>query len=99
MPRYEMTPAEVAEYGDGLNIWQAIRLLQTWSPLLEYGQRFLGTSDPYEKGIVVTEACEWLASKTDATADDQLIQKLAAVLRTEEGEDLVRFGLSLAGIK
>ena len=46
MPRYEMTPAEVAEYGDRLNVWQAIRLLQTWSPLLEYGQRFLNTADP-----------------------------------------------------
>lgn len=99
MPRYEMTPAEVAEYGDRLNIWQAIRLLQTWSPLLEYGQRFLNTADPYEKGIVVTEACEWLASKTDATVDDELVRRLAAVLRTDEGEDLVRFGLSLAGIK
>jgi hypothetical protein len=99
MPAYEMTPAEVAEYGNTLNIWQAIRLLQTWSPLLAYGQRFVQTIDPYQKGLIVGEAAEWLASKTDSEVDDQLVRKLAAVATTKEGEDLIRFGLGLAGVK
>ena len=99
MPQYEMTAAEQAEYGNTLNIWQAIKLLQTWHPLIAFGQRFVGTPDPYAKSLIVAEAAEWLASKTDATADDQLVRHLAAVLKTKEGENLVRFLLSLAGVQ
>jgi hypothetical protein len=99
MPAYEMTAAEQAEYGSSLNIWQAIRLLQTWHPLISYGQRFVQTVDPYQKGLIVAEAIEWLASKTDATTDDEVIRHVAAVLKTKEGESLVRFALGLAGVQ
>lgn len=99
MPAYEMTAAEQAEYGSSLNIWQALRLLQTWHPLITFGQQFVNSTDPYAKALVVSEAAEWLASKTDAAADDQLVRHLAAVLRTKEGEQLVRYCLSLAGVK
>lgn len=99
MPAYEMTAAEQAEYGNTLNIWQAIRLLQTWSPLLQFGQKFINTTDPYAKSLVVGEAAEWLAAKTDSEVDDQLVRHLAAVANTEEGEALIRFCLSLAGVK
>jgi hypothetical protein len=34
MPAYEATPAELEQYGAGLNIWQQIALLQAWSPLI-----------------------------------------------------------------
>jgi hypothetical protein len=99
MPAYEMTAAEQQQYGNSLNIWQAIRLLQTWSPLLQYGQKFLATIDPYEKGLVVGEAAEWLASKTDSEVDDQLVRHLSEVAKTSEGEQLIRFCLGLAGVK
>lgn len=99
MPAYEMTAAEQAQYGSTLNIWQAIRLLQTWHPLISYGQRFVQTVDPYQKGLIVAEAIEWLASKTDATTDDEVIRHVAAVLKTKEGEQLVRFCLGLAGVQ
>jgi hypothetical protein len=49
--------------------------------------------------MVVSEACEWLAAKTDATADDQLVRLLAEVARTKEGEQLIRFCLLQAGVK
>jgi hypothetical protein len=98
MPQFEMTAAEAQQYGNTLNIWQAIKLLQTWSPLLAYGQRFVNTVDPYQKSLVVAEACEWLASKTDSTTDDQLVRLLADVAKTKEGESLVRFCLLQAGV-
>ena len=99
MPAYEMTAAEQAEYGNTLNIWQAIRLLQAWSPLLGYGQKFLAETDPYKKGLIAAEAAEWLASQTDSDVDDQLVRRLAAVAQTPQGEDLIRYCLSLAGVK
>lgn len=99
MPQFEMTAAEEQQYGSTLNVWQALRLLQTWHPLITFGQQFVSTNDPYAKALVVSEAAEWLASKTDAVADDQLVRHVAAVLKTPEGERLVRFCLSLAGVK
>jgi hypothetical protein len=42
---------------------------------------------------VVAEASEWIASKTNAQADDQLVRLLADVLKTKEGEALVRWCL------
>lgn len=99
MPAYEMTAAEQAEYGNALNIWQAIRLLTAWQPLIQFGQRFVQTVDPYQKSLIVAEAAEWLASKTDAQVDDQLVRHLAAVAETKEGENLIRFCLGLAGVK
>lgn len=99
MPQYEMTAAEAQQYGNTLSIWQAMRLLQTWSPLIQYGQRFVQELDPYKKGLIVAEAVEWLAAKTDTTADDQLVRHLAEVARTKEGEALIRFCLGLAGVQ
>jgi hypothetical protein len=99
MPSYEMTPEEANRYGSTLNVWQALRLLQTWHPLISYGQQFVGESDPYKQSLVVSEAVEWLATKTDSKVDDQLVKHLADVLRTKEGESLVRFVLALAGVQ
>ena len=93
MPAYEATPAELKQYGAGLNIWQQIALLQAWSPLIGYGQRLVNESDPYRKSIIVAEAAEWLASKTNARADDQLVKLLGDIIRTPQGESLVRWAL------
>lgn len=93
MPTYEATPEELEKYGAGLSIWQQIALLQAWAPLIGYGQRFVNEVDPYRKGLVVAEAAEWVASRTDAKLDDQLVKLLADILRTPQGEALVRFVL------
>ena len=90
MQSYEATPAELDRYGANLNIWQQLALLQAWAPLLSYGQRFIGESDPYRKSVIVGEAAEWLASKTSANADDKIVARLADVLKTPQGEALVR---------
>jgi hypothetical protein len=91
MPSYEATPAELEQYGAGLNIWQQLQLLSAWSPLIGYGQRFINTADPYAKAVIVSEAAEWMASKTDAKVDDQLVKLLGDILKTPQGESLVRF--------
>lgn len=91
MPSYEATPEELDRYGAGLNIWQQLMLLQAWSPLIGYAQRFVQTIDPYAKAVVVGEAAEWVASKTDAKLDDQVVKLVSNILKTKEGEALVRF--------
>jgi hypothetical protein len=93
MPAFEMTASEQQQYGNKLSIWQQIQLLQAWAPLIGYGQRFVNEADPYKRSIVVSEAAEWLASKTNATADDQLVRLLADLLKTPQGEAIVRWFL------
>jgi hypothetical protein len=90
MENYGATPAEISQYGN-LNLWQSIMLLQRWSPLIGYGQRFVNEVDPYRKSLIVGEAAEWLASQTKAQADDQLVRLLADLLKTPQGENLVRW--------
>lgn len=100
MPAFEMTAAEQAQYGASLSIWEKIVLIQSWAPLLTFAQRFAGTPDPYAKSLIVSECCEWLASKTDSGLDDELVKHLAALLRTAEGENLVRWVIAkVEGLK
>jgi|APCry1669189034_1035192.scaffolds.fasta_scaffold114914_3 hypothetical protein len=100
VPNYQGTADEYAKYGANLTIWDQLRLLQQWAPLVGFGQRFVQEIDPYKKSLVVSDAAEWLASMTSAQADDQLVRLLADVLKTKEGEALVRFCLmQVEGVK
>ena len=89
MRHMKMTPAEAIMYGDRLTVWNAIRLLQAWSPLLHYGQQFLATDDPYRKSLIVGEAAGWLAEQTDSKADDELVALLQELMQTPEAKELV----------
>lgn len=91
MPAFEMTQAEAAQYGNKLSIWQSIALIQAWSPLIGYANRFVSAADPYAKSLIVAEACEWLAAKTDSGLDDELVKHLAAMVATPQGEAFVRW--------
>ena len=97
MPDFGATPAELNKYGNNVNIWQAFLLYQKWSPLIGYAQRLAATSDPYTKSVIALEACEWVASQTSATLDDELAKHVAAVVRTKEGEAFVKWFLAKVG--
>lgn len=93
------TPDEITQYGNALNIWDALRLLQRWSPLVNYARAFVAEVDPHKKSLIVVDACEWLAQHTDATLDNELVRHVSAVARTKEGESLIRFCLYQVGVK
>lgn len=91
MPDFGATPAEIDRYGNTLNLWQSLMLLQKWSPLVGYVQKFVAEADPFKKRLIVYDAAEWLASQTQAKVDDELVGHLADTLRTPEGEKLVQW--------
>jgi len=91
---YQGTADEYAKYGATLNIWQQLALLSQWAPLVGFAQRFVNEADPYRKSLVVSDASEWMASKTSAEVDDQLVRLLADILKTPQGEALVRWCLA-----
>jgi hypothetical protein len=90
-PNYEGTAEEYARYGANLNVWQQLLLLQQWAPLIGYGQRLVNEPDAFKKSTIVLELGEWLASKTQAKLDDQLVRHFANAIQTPQGEALVRF--------
>jgi hypothetical protein len=80
-------------YGEiaNLSVWDKIRLIQEWSPLLTYGQSFLAEHDPHKKSLIVADLCEWLAGKSNNKVDDELVDHITAVLKSPQGEALVRW--------
>jgi hypothetical protein len=90
---YEMTPDEATKYGEGLSVWRQLALLQQWAPLIGYGQRLVNEPDTFKRSLVIADACEWLASKTASPLDDELVQHVGNLLKTKEGEALVRWAL------
>ena len=90
---YEMTPDEATKYGEGLLVWRQLALLQQWAPLIGYGQRLVNEPDTFKRSLVIADACEWLASKTSSPLDDELVRHIGDVLKTTQGEALVRWAL------
>ncbi len=77
-----------------LSVWEKIKLFQDWYPLVTFAQAFLATQDPHQKAVVVADCAEWLASKSKGTTiDDELVQHLTAVLKSPQGEALLRWAI------
>lgn len=76
------------------SVWDNLRILQEWGPLVSYIRDFLQTDDIHKKLETVANACEWLAAKSKTKVDDQLVRLLAAALRSPDGEALLRWLLA-----
>lgn len=83
------------EYGAyDLSWWDTLQIVQQLMPLVGYAQRLLNEPDAYKKGIVVADALEWLASRSQTTLDDECIKLVGDVVKTKEGEALIRWILA-----
>jgi hypothetical protein len=74
-----------------LSVWEKIRILQEWAPVVSYIQAFLAERDTHGKAVIVADACEWLAAKSKTKVDDELVNHLTAVLKSPQGESLLRW--------
>lgn len=81
-----------------MSIWEQIRILNEWAPLITFGRRYMADADVQTRALVVGEAAEWLASKTQTKLDDQIVGHFVAILKTPEGEGLVRFLVAQADV-
>lgn len=77
------------------SIFEQLKLLQEYLPLLGFGQRWLSEVDAGRRALIVGDMGEWIASKTDNTVDDAIVRHLIAILKTPEGEGLVRYLVNL----
>ena len=68
-----------------------IRLLVEYAPLLGYAQEIVNTDDLHKRMLLVMEAAELLANRSDTTVDDDVLRLISAVLESEEGEALFHY--------
>jgi hypothetical protein len=66
-------------------------LLAEWSPLLTYMQTLSAEDDIHAKAVIVAEALEWVATRTEIEWDDELASHVSDILVSEEGEAFVRW--------
>jgi hypothetical protein len=76
-----------------MSLFEKLRLLAEWSPLLTYLQRFAAEPDIHAKSVIGMEGLEWAAGRTEIEWDDELASLLSDILVSEEGEALVRWFL------
>jgi hypothetical protein len=74
-----------------MNIFEKLRLLAEWSPLLTYMQTLAAEDDIHAKAVIVAEAFEWVATRTEIEWDDELASHVSDILVSEEGEAFVRW--------
>lgn len=74
-----------------MNLFEKLRLLAEWAPLMTFAQQLAAEDDMHAKAVIVSEAMEWVASRTDLEWDDELTGLISDILISEEGEALVRW--------
>jgi hypothetical protein len=71
-----------------MNIFEKLRLLAEWSPLLTYMQTLAAEDDIHAKAVIVAEALEWVATRTEIEWDDELASHVSDILVSEEAKRL-----------
>lgn len=74
-----------------MTIFEKLRLLSEYAPLLSFAQDLMRENDSHRKAVIAADTAEWLAAKTDAEWDDELISLIADIIKCEEGEALLRW--------
>jgi len=74
-----------------MNVFEKLRLLAEWSPLLTFAQQLAAEDDIHAKAVIVADAMEWVASRTEIEWDDELASHISDILVSEEGEAFVRW--------
>ena len=84
MPENGMPDEEV--YGAGMPIFEKMKLLAEWAPLIGRLQGVMTAETPYDQSLAVVKTLQWAAGKSGTVVDDEAISHLEAVLRTPEGK-------------
>jgi len=72
-------------------IFDQIVLFQAWMPLIGYGQQLVAEKDSYRKAIIVGDAFEWIATKSQTKIDDDVVKMITGIVETPQGEALIRY--------
>ena len=68
-----------------------IKLLMEWQPVLQLLSQLSAAKDPAQRAELLVRLLQKLADRTPTQADDLLLRKLDAVLKTPAGAELFDF--------
>ena len=74
------------QFGAGLSTLQKIKLLSDWAPLLMRLQSVLAATDAHSRATAFLDTCLWAAGKSATPMDDEALEHLEAILKSEEGK-------------
>ena len=72
-----------------------IRMLVEWAPALSMLSEISGASTANERAGVALKLMRFVATKTDTPVDDDLLERLEAVLVSAQGQELFRYVVDL----
>lgn len=81
-----MSVNEEEVYGAGLPIFEKLKLLAEWAPLIGRLQSVLDAATPLDRATAIVKSLQWAAGKSNTTIDDEALFHLEAVLKTPEGQ-------------
>ena len=76
---------------------EKLQLLVEWSPLIGHASEISAASTPLERALRISAALRWAASKTKTNVDEELVDLLEAVLKSDEGAALFNYLVDLCG--
>jgi hypothetical protein len=72
-------------YGAGFPLFEKLKLLAEWAPLLGRLQAVTSAQTPHDQALAIVKALQWAAGKSQTALDDEALFHLEAVLKTPEG--------------
>lgn len=73
-------------YGANLPIFDKLKLLAEWAPLIGRLQAVASADSPHAQALAVISAMQWASGKSTTEVDDEALFHLEAVLRSPEGK-------------
>ena len=89
-----MADEQVDIYGANLPLFDKLKLLAEWAPLIGRLQEIANAQNPHQQALAVISAVQWAAGKSKTEMDDEALFHLDAVLRSPEGRAFFEWAAS-----
>jgi hypothetical protein len=74
------------------------RLMTELAPVLKHLQALGKAGTPHEQALAVIELAKFGATRTETELDDEALDRIEAVLRTDAGKELLNWVLKQIGV-
>jgi hypothetical protein len=73
-------------YGAGFPLFEKLKLLAEWAPLLARLQSIADAKTPHDQALAIVRTLKWAAGRSMTEVDDEALGHVEAVLATPEGK-------------
>lgn len=84
-------------YGAGFPLFEKLKLLAEWAPLLAQLQAIGAAKTPHDQALAVVQTLQWAAGKSMNSIDDEALWHVEAVLSTPEGKAAFEWAYAQVG--